>query len=211
VTFDRADTGGPESVPIAGPDRESAPEPFPTGRRRRSRRRIVELLVVVLVAVVVVAVVRTCVFQTFAIPSGSMEPTLLIGDRIVVDKLSFDLHPVDRGDVVVFRRPAADHCPGSHVRYLVKRVVGLPTETVSARHGVVYIDGRRLAEPWLPKASTSYTAISRPVHVPRGEYFMMGDDRVDSCDSRSWGPIPRSLMVGEVVFRIWPLSRIHFF
>jgi signal peptidase I len=173
---------------------------------------MVEWAVVVLLALVVAVVVRTYVFQTFYIPSGSMEPTLMIGDRIIVDKLAFDFHPVERGDIVVFRRPPGERreCAGPEVTDLVKRVIGLPTETISARGGKVYITGKPLAEPWLP-AQYAYTAPFGPVKIPKGDYFMMGDHRTNSCDSRYWGPLPSSYIVGEVVMRIWPPSRIHIF
>lgn len=181
-------------------------------RRRRSRRWIIEWGVVILLALVVAVVVRTYVFQTFYIPSGSMEPTLMVGDRIIVDKLAFHFHPVERGDIVVFRRPPheREECAGPEVTDLVKRVVGLPTETISARGGLVYITGKPLAEPWLPKLY-AYTAPFGPVKIPKGDYFMMGDHRTNSCDSRYWGPLPGSYIVGEVVMRIWPPGRIHFF
>jgi len=158
-------------------------------------------------AIVVALVVRTFVFQTFYIPSGSMEPTLHIGDRIVVEKLGYS---VQRGDIVVFRRPPHEDCAGPPVADLVKRVVGMPTETITAHDGSVYITGRRLPEPWLPK-EYAYTAPFPKVKIPKGDYFMMGDHRTDSCDSRYWGPLPGSYIVGKVVMRVWPLSRIAFF
>lgn len=164
----------------------------------------------VVVAVVVAFVVRTFVFETYYIPSGSMEPTLEPGDRIVVDKLSFHLHRVERGDIVVFRRPPA--WPKQYPD-LVKRVIGLPGETIGAHGGNVYIDGRVLAEPWLPRGVTtgvcgSGTGSFGPVRIPAGDYFMMGDNRADSADSRCYGPVPGRYIVGEVVFRYWPLSHI---
>ncbi len=182
------------------------------GGRRRSRRWIVEWALVLVVALIVALLARTYVVQTFYIPSGSMEPTLKVGDRIIVDKLSYHLHAVHRGDIVVFRRPPAENCdPGQpQIADLVKRVVGLPGETISARGGQVYINGRVLPEPWLPK-EYAYTAPFGPLKIPAGDYFMMGDHRNDSCDSRDWGPLPRSYIVGRVVMRIWPLSRFKFF
>ena len=104
----------------------------------------------VVVAVLVAVLLRTFVVQTFYIPSGSMEPTLQIGDRILVDKLSYDLHGVHRGDIVVFGRPPAEECGGPEVNDLVKRVIGLPGEVLSLSGGYVYVDGKRLHETWLP-------------------------------------------------------------
>jgi signal peptidase I len=178
---------------------------------RRRRRWWVEWGIVLVVAVVVAVLVRAFLFQTFYIPSTSMYPTLKAGDRIIVSKISYHLHGVGRGDIVVFKRPADEHCAGPPVPDLVKRVIGLPGDTISARGGHVDIDGKPLAEPWLPKASSTYTANFGPLKVPSNEYFMLGDNRVNSCDSRYWGPIKRTTIVGKVVVRIWPLSGIRFF
>jgi signal peptidase I len=175
---------------------------------------VVEWAVIVVLAVVVAVVVRAFVFQTFFVPSTSMYPTLQPGDRIVVDKLSYHLHAVHRGDIVVFSRPPAENCGGPPVPDLVKRVIGLSGETIAARDDQIYIDGKVLPQPWLPKAtanSTPRTLNFGPLKVPQGDYFMMGDNRMDSCDSRSWGPIKGSSIVGRVVLRIWPVSRFHFF
>ena len=118
-------------------------------RRRRRRRAIIEWLVVLVVALGVAVGMRTFVVQTFYIPSGSMEPTLNIGDRILVDKLSYHLHAVHRGDIIVFARPPGETLePG--VNDLVKRVIGLSGETISGQNGQVYINGKPLPEPWLP-------------------------------------------------------------
>ena len=184
-----------------------------------------ETLVVVLVALAAALLLRTFVVQTFYIPSGSMEPTLQIGDRILVNKLSYHLHAVGRGDIVVFRRPADENCGGTPVADLVKRVIGLPGETISLsntspRGGYVEINGKRLNETWLPSSMQGTTApgpagpvynLSRPYVIPANDYFVMGDNRTDSCDSRYWGPIPRSLIVGKVDLRVWPITHIRIF
>jgi signal peptidase I len=200
------------AAPGAPPDRVAS---------RRKAHWLRELLIVVVVAVGLAVLLRTFVVQTFSIPSGSMEPTLNIGDRIVVDKLSYDLHGVGRGDIVVFARPAAEDCAGAPVSDLVKRVIGLPGETISlSGNGYVLINGKELDETWLPTSEqgTSYPgpsgnpySLDHPYKIPANDYFMMGDNRGDSCDSRFWGPIPKSLMVGKVDLRIWPLTRFHFF
>jgi signal peptidase I len=179
-----------------------------------------EAVVIVLIAVVAAVLLREFVVQTFYIPSGSMEPTLEVGDRIVVNKLSYEFHGVDRGDIVVFARPPAENCGGPEVNDLVKRVIGLPGETISLSGGYVYIDGRRLDETWLPASEQGTTtpgpsgpaySLDHPFRVPQGDYFVMGDNRTDSCDSRWWGPIPGSLIVGKVELRVWPLSALHIF
>jgi signal peptidase I len=179
-----------------------------------------EILAVIAVAVALTVVLRTFVMQTYSIPSASMEPTLMIGDRIVVDKLSYDLHSVGRSDIVVFARPADEHCGGTPVADLVKRVIGLPGETISLSGGQVYIDHKLLSEPWLPASiqrsttpgpSSAPYALHESFKVPANDVFVMGDNRTDSCDSRWWGPIPESTIVGKVDVRVWPVSRIHLF
>jgi signal peptidase I len=193
--------GGNGSSPQAPVGRAEA-------RRRRRKRAIIEWVIVLVVALGVAIGMRTFVVQTFYIPSGSMEPTLNIGDRILVDKLSYHLHAVHRGDIIVFARPPGETLePG--VNDLVKRVIGLPGETISAERGQIYINGTPLAEPWLPKGVE--TGNFSPVHIPKGYYFVMGDNRPFSSDSRVFGPISGSLIVGRVVMRIWPLSHITIF
>jgi signal peptidase I len=177
----------------------------------RSSRWVIEWVVVLTVALLLALGVRTYVAQMFYIPSGSMLPTLQIGDRIVVDKLSYRLNGVQRGDIVVFRRPPLERADYSD---LVKRVIGLPGDTVSSVGGAVYIDGKPLAEPWLttPAPVTSPSplpdtfSLNHPFTVPAGEYYVMGDNRTDSEDSRYFGPISGSLIVGKMAFVIWPLS-----
>jgi signal peptidase I len=188
-------------------------DPHPT-------RWIKEAVIVVVVAVLVAVLLRAFVVQTFFIPSGSMEPTLQIGDRILVNKLSYHLHGVDRGDIVVFSRPPTENCGGPEVNDLVKRVIGLPGDVISLNNGNVYIDGKRLNESWLPASEQGITVagpagtasnLGHAYRVPANDYFVMGDNRTDSCDSRYWGPISRSLIVGKVELRVWPLSSLHIF
>jgi signal peptidase I len=171
-------------------------------------------------AVLLAIVLRTFVVGTYLIPSGSMEPTLMINDRIMVDKLSYHLHGIHRGDIVVFSTPPTENCGGAPVANLVKPVIGLPGETISLSGGQVYIDGQVLAEPWLPGVNQRSTtrgpsqapyALSHPYKVPAGRVFVMGDNRTVSCDSRYWGPILESSIVGKVDLRMWPVSRLHSF
>ena len=182
-------------------------------RPRSSRRRIpawVAWVVTAALAVLFAWFLRVHVVTTFSIPSGSMEPTLDVGDRIVVDRLSYDLHGVRRGDIIVFRRPADENCGDAKDQYLVKRVIGLPRERISSLNGTVEIDGRPLAEPWLPPHDDLGPPIPATT-IPAGNYYMLGDNRSDSCDSRFWGPLSGSLIVGRAEARVWPLSRLHWF
>jgi signal peptidase I len=189
--------------------KEGAERPEPAGdRRRRGRRALVEWAVIILVAVAAALLIKTFVLESYYIPSASMVPTLKVGNRILVDKLSYDLHAVHRGDIVVFARPPRDVAePG--VNDLVKRVIGLPGERISSRGNQVLINGRVLAEPWLSKNEPLGRAIA-PQVIPKGDYFVMGDNRPDSYDSRYFGPIPGRLIVGRVIAKVWPLSALHF-
>ena len=179
-----------------------------TAPPRSTKRSIIEWVVVVGVALVLALVVRTFLFQTFYIPSGSMEPTLQIGDRIIVSKLSYHFHSVNRGDIIVFHAPPAEAtaCADTEVKDLVKRVIGLPGETISSVGNTVLINGKPLAQPWFP--ATPHGPPIQTTHIPANSYFVMGDNRTDSCDSRSWGLLPQGNIIGHVVFRIWPISQI---
>ena len=194
-----ADPQPPDQTAIPG-----VPEAVATGGGRKSARVAIEWGAILVVAVLAAILIRTFVVQPFFIPSGSMEPTLAVGDRVLVNKLSYHLHSVHRGDVIVFTKPANDNSPG--VKDLIKRVIGLPGETISGQNGHVLIDGRQLAEPWLPKGET--TAPFPPTAIPAGDYFMMGDNRGDSADSRIIGPVARHLFIGRAFVRVWPLSRL---
>ncbi|MGH9283629.1 MAG: signal peptidase I, partial [Acidimicrobiales bacterium] len=174
---------------------------------------------------------KTLVAQAFYIPSGSMLPQLEINDRVVVSKLSYRLHSPRRGDIVVFDCPeqACTHRsdPGRggvrgflrkvaegvgvvqpSTEEFIKRVVALPGETVEGKDGGVYIDARRLREPYLPDGSV--TGDFPPTKVPERHLFVMGDNRANSSDSRVFGPIPRSLVVGRTIARVWPLPSASF-
>jgi signal peptidase I len=187
---------------------------------KRSGKWAIELGIVVVVAVVIAILLRTFVVATYSIPSGSMEPTLQVGDRIVVDKLSYHLHGIDRGNIIVFSTPPKENCAGPPVSDLVKRVIGLPGETISVSSGRVFINGKFLPEPWLPQSDQNETtpgpsaqgyALRHPYTIPSGYVYVMGDNRSFSCDSRYWGPVAKSTIVGKVDLRIWPLSNITFF
>jgi signal peptidase I len=179
-------------------------------RRPWWRRHLIGWGVPLLVAVVLAILLRTFVVGTFSIPSGSMIPTLKIGDRIAVDKLSMHMGGVHRGDIIVFRRTQPILCNAPAEQYLVKRVIGVPGDRLSSAGNTILVDGKPLAQPWLPKDDPLTYPIA-PVTVPSGQYYVLGDNRAASCDSRFWGEVPRSHIVGRVVLRYWPLSRLHFF
>ena len=189
-------------------------QPGARGHRRRHQSSLIQVLIrlaLVLAAAAAFAFgLRAWVVQPFWIPSQSMEPTLhgcptCEPDRLLVDKLSYHLHTEHRGDVVVFTRPPG--APSTDAD-LVKRVVGLSGETVRASAGVVYVNDRALTEPYVATACNG-TRDFGPTTVPAGDVFVMGDNRCNSLDSRSFGPIAKSTIVGRAFVIVWPLARIH--
>ena len=190
---------------MTGPAEPGPAAPGPQ-RRRRWRRALAEAAITVLAAVLLVSLVRAFVFQTFWIPSSSMVPTLGVYDRILVQKAFFTWHDVREGDIVVFTHPPLDHCPGAPAGDLVKRVIALPGQTIYSAGHSVYINGHRLAEPYLPGYDPLGPPIAsrqHPYRVPPGEFYVLGDNRADSCDSRYWGPIRGSSIVGKAILVIW--------
>jgi signal peptidase I len=188
-----------------------------------------EIPLLVGLAILIAFLVKTFVAQAFYIPSGSMIPQLNIGDRVVVSKLSYDLHDPNRGDIVVFDAPsnapgALQHDEGSggvggfvrdvfeaigilqpSTEEYIKRVVALPGETVEGRNGHVYINGQELVEPYL--APSVITSDFPPVVIPKDNLWVMGDNRSNSSDSRVFGPIKQNTVVGRAILRVWPFSR----
>jgi len=152
-------------------------------------------------ALALALVLRTFVIQAFWIPSGSMIPTLDPGDRVLVLKFWYHLPKVEpgRGTIVVFKYPVDPR------RDFVKRIIGVPGDTVEIREGRVYVNGVERAEPYV-KNRDSYTM--PPLVIPKGKYFCMGDNRPNSQDSRFWGLVPENFIRGPVVFRYWPLARL---
>jgi len=185
-------------------------DPGPAGvgpRRRRRMRTLAQTAVTILVAVLLAFLVRAFVFQTFWIPSASMTPTLGVYDRVLVQKAFYSWRDVREGDIVVFSHPPLDNCPGPQGD-LVKRVIALPGQTIYSSGNSIYINGRLLAEPYLPHDDPLGLPIpdasrQHPYRVPPGEFYMLGDNRASSCDSRYWGPIKGSSIVGKVVLDWW--------
>jgi signal peptidase I len=180
------------------------------GRSAKKGHGLRSWAIVVVVALLAAIVVRSYVFESFYVPSGSMTPTIEIGDHMIVDKLSYHLHPVGFGNIIVFHKPADDHTSWN-IRYLVKRVIGLQGQMIWIHDAKVYINGRPIAEPFLPPSVTT-AAVGKhdgPFRIPKNEYFVMGDNRSNSYDSRYFGPISGSLIVGRVVLIYWPLSQWH--
>jgi signal peptidase I len=191
------------------------------GVKKGINRTVVEWVVLIVAAIVIALVIKTFLFQAFYIPSASMEPTLEIGDRVLVNKLSYDLHDVNRGDIVVFAAAPNIEWKTAGIDDLVKRIIAMPGETITeCQQGRVCIDDRLLDESYLPKGTTTTIDSTPPgcepdspadgCTVPAGHYFVLGDNRGQSADARIHGPIKGSSIVGRVFVRIWPLDRLGF-
>lgn len=218
-------------VPVAGrsvrpPDLPGAQRGLAADGRSRSaraqRRGPGEVVLLVLLAVGLALVIQTFLIQAFFIPSGSMAPTLEIGDRVLVEKVTYRFRDPRRGEIVVFRRPGAEWNEGigGALRNLlqglglaepdaeidlIKRIIGLPGETVAIRDGVVQIDGAPLTEPYARVDTRDYG----PVTVPGGQYFMLGDNRPNSDDSRfGIGTVPEENLIGRAFLILWPPGNV---
>lgn len=188
-------------------------------------RGFLEWGAVIVGALAVALLIKTFLMQAYYIPSPSMEPTLEVGDRLLVNKLSYSFGDMSRGDLVVFHRPPN---ASSGEDDLIKRIIALPGETIEVRDGEILItlvgetEPQRLNEPYLPDGLTTRATFTQRAldqcaastatscTVPDGYVFVMGDNRGNSSDSRAFGPIDEDLVVGRAFLRVWPLSEISF-
>jgi signal peptidase I len=181
-------------------------------RRSSPSRTVLEYVVLAVVAITVALLIQAFLVKPYRIPSPSMEDTLLVGDRVLADRISWRFSDPQRGDIVVFHPPG----PGP---VLIKRIVGLPGDTLTLRNGAVYVNGERLAEPYVRRVDGEAEPtepfdlglpwnLQQSYTVPADSYFMMGDNRTDSADSRDFGPIVRDRFVGRAFARYWPVARI---
>jgi signal peptidase I len=178
------------------------------------RRALLEYVALGLLAIVIVLVAQAFAVKPFLIPSSSMAATLRPEDRVLVNRLAYQFHGPRRGDVVVIDS-VAKGC------VVIKRVVGLPGDRLSLEAGAVCVDGRRLSEPYVarlggrPEATEPFAgtgrawSLEKPYIVPAGHYFVLGDNRSVSDDSRDWGPVAAREIVGEAFCTYWPLSRLR--
>ena len=173
--------------------------------------------VTIIGAILIVLALKAWIVNPYRIPTSSMEPTLHcarpnlgceahFADRVLACRICLDFSSPSRGDVIVFNTPseAARKCGEGGT--FVKRLIGLPGETVTERAGYVFINGKPLKEPYVKHRDTN----SGTWHVAKGDYFFMGDNRAESCDSRMWGSVPRGSLIGTVFFTYWPPNRIGF-
>lgn len=175
------------------------------------KHRLFDWLETIIVALVLALIIRAFFLQVFWIPSGSMEPTLDVGDRIVVDKVSYHFREPERMEVVVFRGVSTF---SGEKRDLIKRLVGLPGETLEVKDGVININGSAIMEKHRLNADFSNFG---PIKIPESSYFVMGDNRPASADSRYWRDadgklifLPKRNLIGPAFIRIWPLNKFSF-
>ena len=184
-------------------------------------RTTIDWLVTIVGAILIVLAIKQWVINPYRIPSSSMEPTLHcarpaagceahFSDRVLACRICYDLWSPKRGDIVVFNTPpaAARDCGSGGV--FVKRLIGLPGDTIHEDgQAFIWINGQKLNEPYIQADRRAQdTHRNQTWHVPKGDYFMMGDNRGGSCDSRIWGPVPRHDLIGKVVATYWPPNRI---
>jgi signal peptidase I len=201
-------------------------------RRLARGNQVVEFVLIVAIALALAFGLQAFVVKPYRIPSGSMEPTLAIGQRVLVDRIGNDFFAPSVGDIVVFHPPkgaTAQVCgdtrekpgqacerptPQESSENYIKRVVAGPGDTIKIIAGHVWLNGKRQKESFANFAGC--TTINTdcnyptPITIPAGYYFMMGDNRDFSDDSRFWGPVPRSWIIGEAFFTYWPPDRIGF-
>ena len=198
------------------PETEQPPPVQPPAKRQMNP--VLELVLILAAALGLWYVTNGWIVKPYRIPSASMEPTLRSGDRVLVNRFIYRFHDPRRGDIIVFHPPGSgDHAiAGASSEasvYFIKRIVGLPGETVEGRRGHVEICAKPnvgchiLSEPYLTQAAAPTNF--GPVTLAPGHYFMMGDNRAISDDSRDWGTLPRSYIIGKAFATYWPLDRIR--
>ncbi len=186
-------------------------------------RVTIDWLVTILGAIVIVLAIKQWIVNPYRIPSSSMEPTLncaqpaegclapggvLDGsDRVLACRICYELGSPRRGDIVVFNAPPAARRDCGAGGVYVKRLIGLPGEVLSERDGYIYIDAKKLNEPYIHQAFRDSRNFG-PLRIPPGQYFMMGDNRAGSCDSRTWGTVARNNLIGKVIATYWPPRRV---
>lgn len=182
-------------------------------RKTRKKSMLRDILEVIVPAFLIFLVVRTFFFETRWVPSPSMVPTLEMRDRFIENKLIYRFREPRRGEIIVFEPPEAAVPPGYRRDDFVKRIVGLPGETINIRSGKIYISNGRdgeevlLPEPYVEPHRMDHLSFG-PFVLGEDEYFVLGDNRRESRDSRYWGAVPRKSISGKAFWRFWPLRRM---
>jgi signal peptidase I len=195
-------------------------------KQQSARGSLLELVMIVAVALGLALGIQAVLVKPFRIPSESMVPTLEVGQRVLVDRVSLRFGTPSRGDVLVFkppkgsddnvcgvRQPSDSPCPRptpqhSDTNY-IKRLVAVGGDRLKVIAGRVYLNGKRQKEPFInPSADCEICNLPHEITIPKGMYFMMGDNRGESADSRYWGPIPKKWIIGEAFMTYWPPGRI---
>lgn len=181
-------------------------------RNRSLLREALEFVAIIAAALVITLLIRTFILDQYEIPSGSMQPTIEINDRVFAEKVSYHFSTVNQGDIITFDNPYPS--PDMHDAVLIKRVIATEGQIIDLKDGQVLVDGVILEEPYthgLPSEplSTQHPGveISFPYQVPQDEIWVMGDNRINSLDSRYFGPIEEESVLGRAILRIWPLNR----
>ena len=223
AAYDQAIASGAQPAYGQSPGQQRSKSWNPVDRMTRKLPRpwriAIDWAVTIVGAILIVLALKQWVVNPYRIPSSSMEPTLHcarsasspgcrahFSDRVLACRICLDFQSPSRGDVIVFKTPPKAEQQCGEGGTFVKRLVGLPGETVTEKVGQVYIDGKPLKEPYVKFRDTQ----TGTWHVPKGQYFFMGDNRAQSCDSRQWGSVPRGNLIGKVFFVYWPPNRIGF-
>ena len=196
------------------------------GKEQSAAGSLIELVTIVAVALGLALGIQAFLVKPFRIPSESMVPTLAVGQRVLVDRVALRLSDPSRGDILVFKPPAgADEntCGGRHPEgtacskptskrsdtNFIKRVVAVGGDRLTVRAGRVYIDGKLQKESFIrPDDECSICNLPRPITIPKDHFFMMGDNRGESADSREWGPVTKKWLIGEARVTYWPPGKI---
>lgn len=187
----------------------TTPEPSPKAEKKPSSQlwqQVRENIRVLAIALAIAFLIRALIAEPRYIPSDSMLPTLAVGDRVVIEKISYRFHPPTQGDIIVFNPPPQLQLLGYRPNQaFIKREIGEPTQTVAVQNHQVYINNIPLPENYIAEPP-NYEL--NPVEVPEGTLFVMGDNRNNSNDSHLWGFLPQQNVIGRAVFRFWPPNRI---